>query len=83
MTTTQPSLKNYRGCDETKGDFVDPDGNILGQHAGYENFTVGQRKGLGIAFGEPRFVLSVNASTRRSFLALAKTSPLRPSESIS
>ncbi len=61
-------LKQYRGHDGTAGDFVDSDGNVLGQHEGYEKFTVGQRKGLGITFGEPRFVLSVNAETRQVVL---------------
>ena len=58
-------LKNYRGHEGTEGDFVDPQGNVLGQHSGYEKFTVGQRKGLGITFGEPRFVLHVSAETRQ------------------
>lgn len=61
-------LKNYRGHDGTEGNFVDPNGNVLGQHSGYEKFTVGQRKGLGITFGEPRFVLRVNAETREVVL---------------
>src|SRR5690606_20048023 len=38
------------------GNFVDTDGNVLGQHNGIINFTVGQRKGLGMAFGEPMYV---------------------------
>ena len=61
-------LKNYRGHADTEGDFVDTEGNVLGQHAGYEKFTVGQRKGLGITFGEPRFVISVNAERRQVVL---------------
>lgn len=61
-------LKKYRGHEGTEGDFVDPQGNVLGQHTGYEKFTVGQRKGLGITFGEPRFVLRVNAQTRQVVL---------------
>lgn len=61
-------LKSYRGDFETAGDFVDPDGNVLGQHPGYEKFTVGQRKGLGITFGEPRFVIKVDAETRNVVL---------------
>lgn len=61
-------LNRYRGKSDTVGDFVDPDGNVLGQHAGYEKFTVGQRKGLGITFGEPRFVLSVKPETRQVVL---------------
>lgn len=61
-------LKKYRGHEGTEGDFVDLEGNVLGQHAGYEKFTVGQRKGLGITFGEPRFVVSVNAQSRQVVL---------------
>ena len=61
-------LKNYRGVDGTEGDFVDTEGNVLGQHAGFEKFTVGQRKGLGIAFGEPRFVIRINPETKQVVL---------------
>lgn len=61
-------LKRYRGHEGTAGDFVDAAGSFLGRHEGYEHFTVGQRKGLGIAFGEPRFVLSINAATRQVVL---------------
>lgn len=38
------------------GDFISPDGKILGRHEGIIRYTVGQRKGLGIALGEPAFV---------------------------
>ncbi|MCR9197513.1 MAG: tRNA 2-thiouridine(34) synthase MnmA [Planctomycetaceae bacterium] len=61
-------LKSYRGHSDTEGDFVDPSGNVLGQHGGYEKFTVGQRKGLGITFGEPRFVIRVDAESRQVVL---------------
>lgn len=61
-------LKSYRGHSETEGDFVDTDGRVLGQHTGYEKFTVGQRKGLGITFGEPRFVIRVDADSRQVVL---------------
>ncbi len=44
------------------GDFVDEDGNVLGKHAGIIRYTVGQRKGLGIALGEPMYVKSKNAA---------------------
>ena len=44
-----------------KGNFVDTDGNILGQHQGIIHYTVGQRKGLGIALGKPAFVQSKSA----------------------
>lgn len=39
-----------------EGNFVDKDGNILGRHKGVTNYTIGQRKGLGIAMGHPVFV---------------------------
>jgi tRNA-specific 2-thiouridylase len=61
-------LKGYRGDFSTTGDFVDTKGQVLGQHAGYEKFTIGQRKGLGITFGEPRFVVSVDPGTRQVVL---------------
>jgi tRNA-specific 2-thiouridylase len=61
-------LKRYRGVEGTAGDFVDMAGNVLGQHEGYEHFTVGQRKGLGIAFGEPRFVVRIDPQTRQVIL---------------
>jgi tRNA-specific 2-thiouridylase len=47
------------------GDIVDTDGRVLGQHAGIINFTVGQRRGLGIATGEPLFVVKLDAGSRR------------------
>ncbi len=40
----------------TCGDFIDIDGNIIGKHSGIINYTIGQRKGLGVAFGKPMFV---------------------------
>ena len=43
------------------GDIVHADGRHLGRHDGIINFTIGQRKGLGIATGEPLFVLSLDA----------------------
>lgn len=43
------------------GNFVDLEGNILGEHKGIVNYTVGQRKGLGIAFGKPMFVVKIDA----------------------
>jgi len=42
------------------GLFVDAEGNILGTHKGYPFYTIGQRKGLGIALGEPYFVTAIN-----------------------
>jgi tRNA-specific 2-thiouridylase len=45
------------------GNFVNQAGKILGKHRGYPFYTVGQRKGLEIAFGEPMFVLTINPET--------------------
>ena len=42
-----------------------PPGEVLGRHDGIENFTVGQRKGIGLAFGEPRYVIRLESDTRR------------------
>lgn len=43
------------------GDFVDEQGHKLGRHQGFPFYTVGQRKGLGIALGKPAFVLKINS----------------------
>lgn len=43
-----------------EGNFVDSDGNILGRHKGIINYTIGQRKGLGIALGAPAYVKSID-----------------------
>jgi tRNA-uridine 2-sulfurtransferase len=43
----------------TPGDIVDTSGRVLGQHKGIEFFTIGQRRGLGLASGEPLYVLRV------------------------
>src|SRR6516164_7617777 len=47
------------------GDIVDLGGRLLGRHQGIANFTVGQRKGLGIALGSPLYVVRLDAATRR------------------
>ena len=47
------------------GDIVDLDGNAIGRHQGIIHFTVGQRKGLGIASSAPLYVLKLDAATRR------------------
>ena len=55
-------LKNYGNAEFRKGSFVDLDGNILGIHNGLECYTIGQRKGLGIALGKPMFVCEKNVT---------------------
>ena len=46
-----------------EGNFVDENGSVLGRHKGIIHYTVGQRKGLGLAMGHPVFVKSINAET--------------------
>src|SRR5215469_977060 len=47
------------------GDIVDLSGRVLGRHPGIINFTVGQRRGLGIAAGEPLYVVRLDAANGR------------------
>ncbi len=46
-----------------RGELVDTSGNSLGEHDGIVGFTVGQRRGLGVAVGEPRFVIRIEQET--------------------
>lgn len=57
-------LERFRGPQETAGELVDTAGNVVGQHDGYQNYTIGQRKGLG-AFGSPRFVVKIKPDSRQ------------------
>ena len=57
-------VRNHRGSDQS-GEIVTTDGRIVGRHPGIEGFTIGQRKGLGVAMGEPYFVVEIDASTHR------------------
>jgi tRNA-specific 2-thiouridylase len=47
------------------GDIVDPNGKVLGQHDGIQHYTIGQRKGLGIAAPEPLYVIGLDAVNNR------------------
>lgn len=50
-----------QGVNLAEGDFIDGQGNVLGRHRGIACYTIGQRKGLGIALGKPAFVTSIDA----------------------
>ena len=50
------------------GEFVDTEGNVLGKHKGYPFYTIGQRKGLEIALGDPRYVVEIDAGENRVVL---------------
>ena len=54
-------IERFCGHSFPYGNFIDIDGNILGQHSGIIKYTTGQRKGLGIALGKPMYVLSKDA----------------------
>ncbi len=53
-------MESYTGKSYPPGDFIDDNGNVLGQHKGAVRYTIGQRKGLGIAFGTPLYVRDKN-----------------------
>ena len=66
---------DYAGyiCNNSKykdipGDFVDLDGNILGKHQGIIHYTIGQRKGLNIAFGKPVYVVKIDVDNNQVVL---------------
>jgi tRNA-specific 2-thiouridylase len=53
------------------GNFVLTDGTVVGKHQGYPFYTIGQRKGLGIALGHPMFVTSIQPETNTVVLGTA------------
>ena len=61
--------ENYEGEIPGEGHFVDEQGNVLGVHRGIIHYTVGQRKGLGIALGHPAYVKEINAQANEVVLA--------------
>jgi tRNA-specific 2-thiouridylase len=61
-------IEEYRGTAAAPGFFVDPDGQRLGRHRGITHYTVGQRKGLGIALGRPVFVKEIRPETNEVVL---------------
>lgn len=56
------------GFDSEPGDFIDKNGKLLGRHKGILNYTLGQRKGLGIALGKPAFVTHMDPERNRIML---------------
>jgi len=54
-------IKKYRPKSFKKGNIFDTDGNLIGEHDGIINYTIGQRKGIGIAHKEPLYVVDINA----------------------
>ncbi|MGL4875921.1 MAG: MnmA/TRMU family protein, partial [Clostridium sp.] len=61
-------IKEARPKEVIPGDFVDEKGNVLGRHKGIVYYTIGQRKGLGLALGKPVFVTGIDAKRNRVIL---------------
>ena len=62
-------IARYTGRDCPTGDFVDESGRVLGRHKGIVHYTVGQRKGLGIAADAPLYVKRIDAQENRVVLS--------------
>jgi tRNA-specific 2-thiouridylase len=54
-------IEEYSDFVSKKGDYLDVNGKKIGEHKGVIHYTIGQRKGLGIALGKPAFVIEKNA----------------------
>jgi tRNA-uridine 2-sulfurtransferase len=50
---------------DTAGELVTTSGEVIGEHAGIHNFTVGQRKGLGVATGSPLYVIQISGAQKQ------------------
>jgi tRNA-specific 2-thiouridylase len=64
-------ISHHTGQKPQTGDFIDRDGRILGQHKGIIHYTIGQRKGLGVALGYPCFVTAIDPAANRITLGTA------------
>ncbi len=62
-------IQNNTNVESKEGNFIDKDGNILGKHKGIFHYTIGQRKGIGIAAGSPLYVSNINTTTNEITLS--------------
>ena len=62
-------IEEYTGRPLSPGNFVDEQGRVLGRHQGISRYTIGQRKGLGLAFGQPMYVVRIDAAKTKWFWA--------------
>jgi tRNA-specific 2-thiouridylase len=65
-------IRQMCDCEFPAGDFIDANGNVIGRHTGIINYTIGQRKGLGVSFGKPMFVGYKNADNNSVTLCTDK-----------
>ena len=61
-------IENYTGKKYPAGNFVDLNGNVLGQHKGIIRYTIGQRKGLGLALPKPAYVCAIDTEKNEVIL---------------
>ncbi len=61
-------IREHTGKIPPRGKFIDTDGNVLGEHSGIINYTIGQRKGLGVSVGRPIYVCRIDAADNRVVL---------------
>ena len=61
-------IARYTGKTEPEGDFVLPDGSVIGRHKGISRYTVGQRRGLGVAYSEPLYVKRILVAENKVLL---------------
>ncbi len=61
-------ISQYTGNEYPAGDYVDVTGKVLGCHKGIHNYTIGQRKGLGVALGEPMYVKHIDVEKNQVVL---------------
>jgi tRNA-specific 2-thiouridylase len=57
--------EQHRDLPDSAGELVSTSGEVLGRHAGIHNFTVGQRKGLGVASSTPLYVIQIDSDSRQ------------------
>jgi tRNA-specific 2-thiouridylase len=65
-------IENFTGKDYPSGDFVDTTGRVLGRHKGIIHYTIGQRKGLGLALEAPMYVKSIDVENNKVILGYDK-----------
>jgi tRNA-specific 2-thiouridylase len=58
-------IRQRRQGVDMSGEIVTTEGRVVGRHPGIERFTIGQRKGMGVALGEPYFVVRIEPESRR------------------
>ena len=62
------ALKRFTGKEYEPGEFVDTEGKVLGEHKGIVSYTIGQRKGLGIAYEHPLYVVELDVPNNKVIL---------------